>query len=427
MWHLSGSRGNYLIIGILVLLCLFIRSTWTENYKIQHQMDFGYHSNIVRKLEEHKKYNRSPAPLYYSFVAIVHGVTKPEGGKHRDGLSEAVHIVNSVFFILFLAGFACLINGRFSKKSSYYLCIALVAFSPALNRIFSIARPEIIMIVMFVWCLVLYFRIKDGGPLYLKILFCLLLGLASTQKITGLFFYPMIVGIHFCTGDGYRNKKATRSVAVLLLCALAVSALSVEASKRIGGSYLWQHKSANQKVYQNTPTLDIFVRYKPVEMMKNPFRNNHKDSMSSILLIGLFGDYFEYGINSKRTNLDKSERLPRARFGVSLSHIYIVLLLVAFISHVYNREKDPLSKYSAVVVVLSVSTLIAAAYSNNYAPFKFDIMKWDYIPWAIPFLFLPVISYRDKVTEGTPKWLLLNSLLMILIIGSVMQSILIIA
>jgi hypothetical protein len=96
-------------------------------------------------------------------------------------------------------------------------------------------------------------------------------------------------------------------------------------------------------------------------------------------------------------------------------------------SHIYSREKHTSWKYSGIVVVVSVATLIAAAYSNTYDGGDFDIIKWDYIPWAIPFLFLPIVSYRDKMAEGTPKWLLLNSLLVILMVGSVMQSVLIVA
>jgi len=151
--------------------------------------------------------------------------------------------------------------------------------------------------------------------------------------------------------------------------------------------------------------------------------------MHNILYVDLFGDYWRYGIDARIypvSEHDNSFRLFRVRTGILFSSVFMIALLFSlfwcvrrysgFLNNSLNRVP-----FLFLLPLGGHFFLIAASYVSDYGLHKFDIMKWEYVLWGMPFLCVPMIGIIEIEKSGKTRTFVAAAMI-IVIVGGFLQS-----
>lgn len=423
------------VLLILLISAVRIFSASVHPTSIQH--DRLHHHQFIRALVV-GSYERNYEGPYYYLIAAGMSVAVRElqelslfPQSSRSFISYGIVGANLLLFAFFIAGILKL--GKLFKLSfpGYLLLFAFSASFPVIHRSFNMARPENLMLVLTVWAF--YFLLSellsDEGDKNLwrnRIAFIILLAFCVTQKVTGLIVLAATLAVILTVSKRSAGERL-KLIATSAILTLILSTALWFTQYQLSGSVFFQHRESCGSNC-GPETLSVFYRFNPLKVWNRPFRNSHKDSMLNILYVDLYGDYWRYGIDAPIYSAKRWFRYLRVRTGIVVSTIFFLLLAGGICCYLKGNLKLALKqKRLPPMIALSIVPfagylfLILASFTTPYGKHKFDLIKWEYILWGLPFIAFPVVSFYEQQKHPLVR-AAIYSLSVIVITGGLIQS-----
>lgn len=430
----SGWSEKYLlwfyVIVTLAACAVYLSGSWS--YPLEEQQDSGLQFRIIESLIESGSYSSYVGIYYYGLISIALKLFSfsgmiPEGNVVQAG----VVIVNSFCLLGFLSGLYFLGRELFVKKTSIWLLIAGCSTLPVLQGQFRFVRSENFLLAVSIWALVAFFAYLRKPEKRGLLLACgILLALAITQKISGMVVAATVVVLYLAY---LKSRIEVKTLGLLIVVTAVPTFCYWLAHYNYTGTWFFQSDVRHMgDTYSHTPEAEKFFRVNPIDAWQTPLRNEQRDSMLNIFLLDLYGDYWEYRYSLPEFAAQRISDGPenysvylkwRARVGLLLACLFVGLSISALLHFMLTDKlkrvgplRQSLGWYGGIF--LGVAYLVAAAFAQGYRPEDFNLVKWDYICWVLPFWLIPVCMIVDgggsprirKITWGGCIFLMLGGL-----------------
>ncbi len=428
--EIKSLNKKFLFTTIFVLIYHIYLSI---NYNLIYQHDTWLHHWYLARvlLFDFDLIHSEYGIFYYLYVSIYSIFTYPlyffEIISPRNGLYLTIKLSNIPLIILtsfYLFKFISI----FIKKD-YLICLSILlffSFSP-IQRSFLMARPENLMILITIIILYLIFKLYKNQKEENKITFTLIIlfFFMITQKITGFLYILFIV-----TLISIFYKKNLKLIKIFMY-SLIPSIIYFFLHYKITGIHFLETSDVRMGGEETVGILNTFA---PISILYhlnifeawiNPLRNDQWLSMWNILLIDLFGDYWNYGfINNEIINQNIECKKSIARISIMNSITFFIISFFILLKSLHKKyllnhlRENYLIEAGTIFLFTGISIFIPAALLR--LPIETSsIFKWEYISYfmwpicAANFYFIEK-NYKNKI--------LMYLLILIIIIGFIQAA-----
>ena len=328
--------------------------------------------------------------------------------------STSIQLGNFVLYLIGLLGLFLWLSSRGVNKSIIFLTFSVLNFFPPIYGGRLIMKPEILVFCFLPWIFIgidNYFKNKNKINL---ILVAPLLSLLVTSKgtIAMMMFFSLLY-LYFHEIKKINLKDLLIPVAFFTI----LSTLLYSENSNINSVSLLSHQELDQYLFKAPISFLLNINFN--DLIFNPFRNEHANSLIGITLIDLFGDYFNRYWDHSRSlflsnRVDLLEFLPNTRrnVGLSLSSIFVLSSIA------YTPEKKFKKHQKVYLIGMSVLALTSLGlFGLHFNPDKGDSVKTHYYFYLIAISFTIILvqylSRRKYITQLVSVILLITIFLFI--------------
>ena len=328
--------------------------------------------------------------------------------------STSIQFGNFVLYLIGLLGLFLWLSSRGVNKSIIFLTFSVLNFFPPIYGGRLIMKPEILVFCFLPWIFIgidNYFKNKNKVNL---ILVAPLLSLLVTSKgtIAMMMFFSLLY-LYFHEIKKINLKDLLIPVAFFTI----LSTLLYSENSNINSVSLLSHQELDQYLFKAPISFLLNINFN--DLIFNPFRNEHANSLIGITLIDLFGDYFNRYWDHSRSlflsnRFDLLEFLPNPRrnVGLSLSSIFVLSSIA------YTPEKKFKKHQKVYLIGMSVLALTSLGlFGLHFNPDKGDTVKTHYYFYLIAISFTIILvqylSRRKYITQLVSVILLITTFLFI--------------
>ena len=328
--------------------------------------------------------------------------------------STSIQLGNFVLYLIGLLGLFLWLLSRGVNKSIIFLTFSVLNFFPPIYGGRLIMKPEILVFCFLPWIFIgidNYFKNKNKINL---ILVAPLLSLLVTSKgtIAMMMFFSLLY-LYFHEIKKINLKDLLIPVAFFTI----LSTLLYSENSNINSVSLLSHQELDQYLFKAPISFLLNINFN--DLIFNPFRNEHANSLIGITLIDLFGDYFNRYWDHSRSlflsnRFDLLEFLPNPRrnVGLSLSSIFVLSSIA------YTPEKKFKKHQKVYLIGMSVLALTSLGlFGLHFNPDKGDTVKTHYYFYLIAISFTIILvqylSRRKYITQLVSVILLITTFLFI--------------
>lgn len=323
--------------------------------------------------------------------------------------STAIQAGNFILYLFGLLGLYFWLINKKIDKNNLLLSFSMLNFFPPLFGGRLIMKPEILAFAFIPWILIGLDRYFENKKLINFLLVVPLLAVLATSKGTIAFLIlSSLLYIYF----KFIKEIKIFDIAITLLFFIGFSLLLYFENLNINSVSLLFHPELDQYLYR--APLNFLYNININNLVINPFRNQHANSLIGITLLDIFGDYFNrYWDHSRslfvlnRKDLFSFLPHPRRNIGILLSIVFVS-------SSLLFKKKSPLKKYKRLyligIFVLALTSL--GFFGLHFNPSKGDTLKTHYYFYllSISFLILAIEylsgkKYIVKITTVTAFFL----------------------
>ena len=328
--------------------------------------------------------------------------------------STSIQLGNFVLYLIGLLGLFLWLLSRGVNKSTILLTFSVLNFFPPIYGGRLIMKPEILVFCFLPWIFIgidNYFKNKNKINL---ILVAPLLSLLVTSKGTiamMMFFSLLYLYFHDI------KKINLKDLLIPLTFFTVLSTLLYSENSNVNSVSLLSHQELDQYLFKAPISFLLNINFN--DLIFDPFRNEHANSLIGITLIDLFGDYFNRYWDHSRSlflsnRFDLLEFLPNPRrnVGLSLSSIFILSSIA------YTPEKKFKKHQKVYLIGISVLALTSLGlFGLHFNPEKGDTVKTHYYFYLIAISFTIILvqylSRRKYITQLVSVMLLITTFLFI--------------
>jgi len=401
-------------LAICIVLITILHLYTVSWFDITRQHDPMKHLLVLLGIVNFEPYSSYNSPYYYMFVGLL---SSPFAALYKMHLIDSItffwlaviwsSFIFKIFYFVSSLILAQTLRFRFNEQ---FLFATFCFLIPPIQRSLSMLRPEnLILVLTPLVCalLIKWWRgYRNGVPIMNfpnAYLILVILALISAQKISGMILVGLLIICAFIfMGGSWLSRVQTVVRPSLIFVGILVALLSID--KFSDGLSIFEHHAYERSQYSSIPEISAFTKINLKKAWDNPLRDHHADSMINILLIDLFGDYWQYGILQDHGQPEKWN-IFRARVGIGISIVFVSLYAISFILMMalfLTRKKKSLLDYEKLalssIYFFGIITLIITAL-EIYNPSKFDTIKWEYIVMYIPFMMIPIIHLLSEIRE----------------------------
>jgi len=317
---------------------------------------------------------------YYWFVTRFFNLLKTPLLYSENNLeaikTASIQLANFILFLIGLVGIHYLlkVSLNFKIENTLPLLILLSVFPPLVGaRI--ILKPEILVFSLLPWLLLFYFEyFKSNLITYLILSSPILAVLLSLKASISLMITSLLVVI-------FNKKIIQKKFIAFNLISFGIFSLLIYENYLINGNYLWEHVAADS--YNSKATIDYFYNLNLADLWINPYRDNFRNSMISILLTDTFGDYWQrywFHFDGWGLRIDGNTRSENFPGNLNVIRFSILLSIAFYLSSAYFLlvEKNKILRYLGISGFIGIMSLVIN--NINLLPFltkNFDIEKGD--------------------------------------------------
>lgn len=309
--------------------------------------------------------------------------------------STAIQAGNFLLYLFGLLGLYLWLVDKKIDKNNIFLSFAMLNFFPPLFGGRLIMKPEILAFAFIPWILIGLDQYFENKKLINLFLTTPLVAVLVTSKGTIAFLLvSSLVYIYFKLIKEINLFDFSFSAAFFI----ALSLILYFENLNINSVSLFFHPELDQYLFK--APLSFLYNINASDLINNPFRNQHANSLIGITFIDIFGDYFNrYWDHSRSLFIMNREDLfsflphPRRNIGLVLSVIFVS-------SSILFKNNSQLKKYKRIyligIFVLGLTSL--GLFGLHFNPSKGDTLKTHYYFYllAISFLILAIEYFSGK-------------------------------
>ncbi len=357
-------------------------------------------------------------------------------------LNLGIQYGNYLIFLFGLFGIFQLLKHKGIRSIDIYKILTITVFLPACFQIRLTMKPEIFAFALLPFAILYFEKLITYKHklyvIYLAIISALLL--TTKASIAG-----MVIILFFTLYLKERKKIAISKVSLFCILSLTFTVLVSYENYKINNYSIFEREELalyfEQNEYDNKATSEIFYTINFRDLIVNPNKNFHNNSIIGITLLDTFGDYFNEYWNKDYTFFKENRKefvqkgnqfdfdlnnkvvtIPLNTFNLnkfrSVSGLLVSGILYFLIIKSYIK-KDEDYQYIVIpfvgILVLIISSL--GFPENNFNPKTGDTFKSYYYSF---FLIISIVfilkNYIRKSNLSFPK-ILLTVLISFFIIG----------
>ena len=316
--------------------------------------------------------------------------------------NPAIQITNFTYYLIGTYGFFKLLSFHNFKKSDIYIVLTFLNVFPPLFGARLIMKPEIMAFAVLPWLIYLtQTYLKTKKPSYLIYLMpFFIVGLSAKAFITGsigllllFIFFPKLKEFNF--------KELMYFTSILLV----LLALVFYNDFRINNVGFISHELVAQ--YNYKAPLSFLYHIDINTLINNPYRDNLNDSFISILLLDMFGDYFERYWDHSRS-LFMQDRFELDNLNLNLLRKQIASLMsftFLFLSFKNIKNKEfRLYKFSYLIGIFLILMTSLGVFGTYFNPDKADTVKTHYYSFLLALSFIFVVMELIKNKKNSQKY-----------------------
>lgn len=307
-------------------------------------------------------------------------------------LSFAIHITNFLLFTIGIYGLLNLIKKRYSDNNQnlIYLTLSLICFFPPSFYLRWTMKPEIMAFTLLPWSIYFldkYFQNRQINYFILSVSSVSLL-LSQKGSVTGM--------ILICLFFLYFNQILNiRKNLYLILSGFFTSIFLLIENYNIFNIWLFAKPTSHSlelvNKWNNTAPFDFFINIDFKNLLENPFKFTHSDSLISITLLDTLSDYFTFfWKHQEKTNLiayNKIEFTDNFLIQNFLSEYISIIFTLMFYIFIFIFIFTKTENWKIVSFPLSgllVLTLNSLGFpSRNFDPLTGDLFKVHYYSYLL--------------------------------------------
>lgn len=316
--------------------------------------------------------------------------------------SFSIQLGNFIFYSIGLFGLYYLFQYLKIEDHKNLIILSIISIFPPLIGARIILKPEIMVFAFLPWLVFIYYRYFDEKKKYFLILSIPLISTLLVLKSSISLMVVLSLLVIF-------NKKIfEKNFLMFNLMVLPVLYLLIMESFQVNGNFLWEHKVNSN--YNNKAGLSYLLNIDFKELINNPFRNNLKNSMISILFADTFNDYWQrywYHKDGWSGN-NYPGNLVFIRSSIVLSIIfYFGIFFFLFKSKLKELKVFGLLVYVGIVCLIINAVNLFPFLTMNFDPSKGDPMKTHLFSFLIVFSFYFFLSSLLKDTKTATDLIIL--------------------
>ncbi len=337
--------------------------------------------------------------LYFSLIAIFIELKADvlQSNSWNLILNNSIQLANFILYIIGTSGIFVLFKKKGYKFFTLLLSLSVLNFFPPALYFRLTMKPEVLGFALLPWAiysLELYFEKRNINTLIFS---SSLIAILITQKasISGMVFLVLITFFF----SEVRNIK--NNLQILFVGAFSTMLLLYENSK-ITGKWLFEKPipvSADLAYkWDHTADVSFFYNIDFKNLLENPFKHLHADSMLSITMLDTLSDYFGFFWNHKNTtNYIAFDRIAFSEnfliqtylqqyISILFTISFYLLIALFYIKNIRNRKYLLLPLSGLFILILNSLGLP----SKNFDPETGDLFKVHYYSFllAITFCFI---------------------------------------
>ena len=409
-----NSEKLWLSIFIVSTIVTFIYNNL--HYNLSRAPDFQYYVDYISYFYGNmESTTREQGLIYFFLVSLVIKLTKFDFGAtgYELILSNGVLVTNYLLYLIGLMGLFQLLKLKKFNKSNIFFTFAVMCFFPQTNNLLLTMKPEIIAFSFLPWSLLLITKFLDEDKikyLYLA-LFPNIILLSTKATIIGaiglIYLYILI-----------NNWEKFNKISFIKFFVISLFLLSVIFYENFlaNGKLIFEHTNTKLS-YQDVADISILYNVNFRELITNPFRHLHADSLIGIIALDTFGDYFQnYALQDNSLFAYSTKKIPSISF---ISHwtqfISINLTLVFYFFIIKFSRNLKADRLFYLLPFFGLIILIIQAFGVpqvNFNASMADTFKTHY------YSYLVVISFSFIVVTLSTQFLRIKSLIFVLMVFS---------
>ena len=420
---------------LVLLISIFISQNWINLFYISSRNpDFSkYYDYINYFMGLNVEIDYGQNSLYYFLVTslLKNKIEIITFGNLDFVISFSVQNLNLLLFIFSLFGFYQLLKEMNFKNNTIFVSLTLFCFFPQALIARALMKPEIFVLALFPWVIIFFERFLKNNSmneLYKAIPFLILIcnSKASAAGMT-------IVYLFFSYFEILKKLKLKNFINIFVSFLILFSLVQFENFK-ITNNLIYDR--VYDKEYDYKADKSIFYKIGLDSVLKKPLwidkteidnYNKNAQSMSNILILDTFGDYFDqfFGMDFfkiERKSLFVSgdvERLNsnrqigyngpfsgylvdqleyvRKNVAVLLSLVFFTSMIIFGIKNNNNRKFIYFPLISGTIIMYFNAIGFPR---NNFDPYKGDTFKAFYLFFLLSISFLYLSShFFKKITK----------------------------
>jgi len=372
---------------ILFLISLyFIFYKININYLSTTSPDYQYYVDYLHYFfNEYGVTTREQGVAYFFIVAIFIELSEEMFSlfSTQQIISNSIQLANLFLYFFGIIGIYNLLRYKKYPISNILSSLTVLNFFPQTINLIVTMKPEILAFALLPWCIFLielYVNEQNYKYLYYSIIPNILL-LTSKATILG-----MILLLYLTVVLVKKIKIFNYKFLILFIFFLSLASPILYENYIANGKHVFEHTN-NLVEMQDIADVSILFNINFLELLTNPFRHAHADSLVGMVLLDTFGDYFQWYAYNDQSTFNFSDINFSSIWYVSHWKQFISLIVgtLFYILIVYFYSKEPKNIY-LILPFFGIFILLLQAFGipqRNFNKLTAELFKTHYYSFLI--------------------------------------------
>ena len=385
---MKTKQKNFLLLLIIFIQNLFFFFITYLNYDSMRGTDFDRYGKYLDYFVKNNIQSiglESGVSYFYFISKFFEFISKPilVSSIYVEPIySFSIQLGNFFLMLLGFVGIFYLFDYLNIDKTLNLSCVSFLSIFPPVLGARLILKPEILVIALLPWLILLYYKFFDTNKLFYLYLSAPILVILSSLKSSITF----MVGLSLLTL--FKKNLLNKKFLIFNILLIPLLGVLIIENYQVNGNYLWQH--VINENYLNRASLSYIFYFNIVEIFSNPFRNNLSGSMFSIIFADTFNDYWQrYWYHQDGwSGKNYPGNLSYIRFSIFIS----IIFYITTVYYIYKEKNSRLKNISILGFIGIVALIINALnlfpfLTKNFNPAKGDPMKTHLFSFLLVFTF----------------------------------------
>ena len=390
---------SFIFLFFSLLLSYFIGLAY---YDTTRGLDFNRYIRNVKFLQGENLdiYDGQGTFYYFILSKIIGSLSDTSNYIGNIFINNSIQFFNFILFIAGLVGLYFLFIETNKDKSILLMSLSILCFFPPTFYFRLTMKPEAMAFAIMPWCIYLSYRYILEKKLYTSITLTLLMSILLTLKgsITGM--------VLLCFLNLFWDEiKKIKEHLNLITSTLLLSIFFILLNYRITSWWLFKPPVnpviETKDKWNNLAPLDFFINFDLKNVLLNPYKHLHADSLISITLLDTLSDYFTFFWNHKETTnyiaYNRIEFSNNFLVQAFLPQYISILFTIIFYFFVFMLSFKKIEESKIIIFpCFGILILIINALGipgKNFDPTTGDLFKVHYYSFLLAISFFVLLIY----------------------------------